>query len=204
MPPTAPAAPQPPDEHAGRASPFRCFGTGDPLYERYHDTEWGRPVRGDAAVYERLVLEGFQSGLSWITVLRKREAFRAAFAGFDPAAVAGYGEQDVERLLADAGIVRNRAKVEAAVAGARATLRLAETGPGLSELVWSHAPAPGRPAPRVPADVPASTPESVALAAALKRAGFRFVGPTTAYAAMQALGVVDDHLAACPARGGGR
>ncbi|MCI2238499.1 DNA-3-methyladenine glycosylase I [Paenibacillus sp. TRM 82003] len=180
--------------------PFRCFGTGDPLYERYHDTEWGRPVHGDAALYERLCLEAFQSGLSWITVLRRRETLRAAFDGFDPALVARYGDADVARLLADPGIIRNRLKVTAVVANARAALRLAETGPGLSELVWSFAPAPPGPAPASPADVPASTPASAALAKALKAAGFRFVGPTTAYAAMQACGLVDDHLAACPAR----
>ncbi|WP_432570022.1 DNA-3-methyladenine glycosylase I [Kineococcus sp. SYSU DK005] len=182
---------------------FRCFGTGDPLYERYHDTEWGRPVRGDAALYERLSLEAFQSGLSWITVLRRREALRAAFDGFDPERVARYGEDDVQRLLADPGVIRNRRKVEAVVANARAALRLAQAGPGLSELVWSFAPAEPGPAPVEPADVPAATPASTALAKALKAAGFRFVGPTTAYAAMQACGLVDDHLARCPARGGG-
>jgi len=179
--------------------PFRCFGTGDPLYEAYHDTEWGRPVHGDRELYERLSLEAFQSGLSWITVLRRRETFRAAFAGFDPEVVAGYGDDDVARLLADPGIIRNRLKVEAVVANARAVLALAGSG-GLSELVWSHAPAP-RPAPVSPADVPATTPESIALAKALKAAGLRFVGPTTAYATMQACGLVDDHLAHCPARG---
>ena len=180
--------------------PFRCFGTGDPLYERYHDTEWGRPVHGDAALYERLSLEAFQSGLSWITVLRRREGFRAAFAGFDPHVVAGYGEADVERLLADPGIVRNRRKVEATIANARAVVAMAERGEGLSELVWSFAPDPPPPAPREPADVPALTPASTALSKALKAAGLRFTGPTTAYAAMQACGLVDDHLARCPAR----
>jgi DNA-3-methyladenine glycosylase I len=182
------------------AEPFRCFGTGDPLYERYHDTEWGRPVRGDRELYERISLEAFQSGLSWITILRRRETFRAAFAGFDPEVVAAYGAEDVARLLADPGIVRNRLKVEATVANARAVLALAERGGSLSDLVWSHAPDPRPPAPRDPGDVPASTPASTALAKALKRAGFRFVGPTTAYATMQACGVVDDHLIRCPAR----
>ena len=198
--PTGPVAPGPAPRAAGEV--FRCFGTGDPLYERYHDTEWGRPVRGDAALYERLSLEAFQSGLSWITVLRRREALRAAFDGFDPGRVARYGEDDVRRLLADPGVIRNRRKVEAVVGNARAALRLAETGPGLSELVWSFAPAEPGPAPVEPADVPATTPASAALAKALKAAGFRFVGPTTAYAAMQACGLVDDHLARCPARGG--
>ena len=181
-------------------APFRCFGSGDPLYEAYHDTEWGRPVRGDAALYERLSLEAFQSGLSWITVLRRRETFQAAFAGFDPAAVARFGDEDVARLLADPGIIRNRLKVEATIANARTVVAMADRGESLSDLVWSFAPPPA-PAPRSPADVPALTPASQALAAALKRAGFRFVGPTTAYASMQACGLVDDHLAHCPARG---
>lgn len=180
--------------------PFRCFGGGDALYEAYHDTEWGRPVRGDRELYERLSLEAFQSGLSWITVLRRRETFRAAFAGFDPAVVARFGEDDVARLMADPGIIRNRLKVEATIANARTVLAMAERGEGLSDLVWSFAPPPG-PAPTSPADVPASTPGSQALATALKKAGFRFVGPTTAYASMQACGLVDDHLAHCPARG---
>ena len=181
-------------------APFRCFGTGDALYEAYHDTEWGRPVRGDAALYERLSLEAFQSGLSWITVLRRRETFRTAFAGFDPAAVARFDDDDVARLMADPGIIRNRLKVEATIANARTAVAMAERGESLSDLVWSFAPGPA-PAPVTPADVPASTPASQALAAALKRAGFRFVGPTTAYASMQACGLVDDHLAHCPARG---
>lgn len=182
------------------AAPFRCFGTGDPLYEAYHDTEWGRPVRGDAELYERLSLEAFQSGLSWITVLRRRETFRAAFAGFDPAAVARFDDDDVARLMADPGIIRNRLKVEATVANARTVAAMTARGESLSDLVWSFAPAP-RPAPSSSAEVPAQTPESQALATALKAAGFRFVGPTTAYASMQACGLVDDHLAHCPARG---
>ncbi|MFB9375792.1 DNA-3-methyladenine glycosylase I [Kineococcus gynurae] len=182
--------------------PFRCFGTGDELYERYHDTEWGVPVHGDREVYERLSLEAFQSGLSWITILRRREGFRAAFAGFDPVRVAGFDDADVARLLVDPGIIRNRSKIEATIGNARALLDLQAAGDGLSELVWSFAPAPA-PAPTSFADVPASTPASTALAKELKRRGFRFVGPTTAYATMQALGIVDDHLARCPARGGG-
>ena len=182
----------------------RCFGDGDPLYERYHDEEWGVPVRDEKALFERISLEAFQSGLAWITILRKREGFRRAFAGFDPEVVAGYGEADVERLLGDASIVRNRAKVEATIANARALLDLHGAGETLADLLWSHAPAPRPPAATF-SDLPASTPESVALAKALKRRGFRFVGPTTLYAAMQACGVVDDHLAGCPARrsGGG-
>jgi DNA-3-methyladenine glycosylase I len=177
----------------------RCFGDGDPLYERYHDEEWGRPVHGERELYERMTLEAFQSGLAWITVLRKREAFRAAFADFDATVVAAYDEHDVERLMADAGIIRNRAKILAAIANARALLDLHEAGGTLDELFWSHAAdTSGAPRPRTFADVPATTPASVALAKELKRRGFRFVGPTTAYAAMQACGIVDDHLADCP------
>ena len=167
-------------------------------YVAYHDEEWGRPVRGDRALYERLTLEAFQSGLSWITILRKREAFRRAFSGFDPEAVAAYDDGDVARLLADEGIVRNRAKVEAAVANARLVRDL---DGGLTELLWSFAPTSPRPAPRTPADVPAVTPESTAMAKELRKRGFRFVGPTTAYALMQATGMVDDHLADCWRRG---
>jgi DNA-3-methyladenine glycosylase I len=179
----------------------RCFGDGDPLYARYHDEEWGRPVTDERGLYERLSLEAFQSGLSWLTILRKREAFRAAFANFEPDAVARFGEDDVQRLLADAGIVRNRAKIAAAIANARATVDLRDAGTPLAAVVWEHRPAP-RPAPRTWADVPAQVPESVALARVLKRAGFRFVGPTTLYALMQACGLVNDHLATCPARAG--
>jgi DNA-3-methyladenine glycosylase I len=177
----------------------RCFGDGDPLYSAYHDTEWGVPVRGEAELYERFALEAFQSGLSWITILRKRPAFRAAFAGFDPEAVARFTDDDVSRLLADAGIVRNRAKIEAAVGSARAVVGLWENGRTLTDLVWSHAPAPRETPPTTWADVPTSTPESVALAKELKRIGFRFVGPTTAYASMQACGLVDDHFPGCAA-----
>jgi DNA-3-methyladenine glycosylase I len=178
----------------------RCFGDGNPLYERYHDEEWGFPVRDERALYERLVLEAFQSGLAWITILRKRDNFRAAFAGFDPEAVARFEERDVERLLGDAGIVRNRAKIEAAIANARATIALREAGTSLPELFWSFAPAEPAPAVSSLYDLPAKTPESVALAKALKQAGFRFLGPTTVYAAMQECGVVNDHLAGCPVR----
>ena len=151
-------------------SRVRCFGDGDPLYELYHDTEWGRPVRGERELYERLCLEAFQAGLAWITILRKREAFRAAFAGFDPQAVARFGGGDVARLLADAAIVRNRAKIEAAIANARAVLALWEAGRTLGALVWAHAPAERVRLPRAAtlADVPASTPESVALARELR------------------------------------
>ncbi|GEN80580.1 hypothetical protein N867_10750 [Actinotalea fermentans ATCC 43279 = JCM 9966 = DSM 3133] len=178
----------------------RCFGDGDPLYSEYHDTEWGVPVRGEAELLERFCLEAFQSGLSWLTVLRKRPAFRAAFLGFDPEAVARLGEDDVARLLADPGIIRNRAKIEAAIAGGRAVLGLWEAGRTLTDLAWSHAPEPRAEAdrPRTYADVPASTPAAVALAKELKSVGFRFIGPTTAYASMQACGLVDDHLADCP------
>jgi DNA-3-methyladenine glycosylase I len=169
-------------------------------YLAYHDSEWGRPVHGDDRLFERITLEAFQSGLSWLTILRKRAAFRRAFDGFSIPAVAAYGEDDVRRLVADAGIVRNRAKIEAAIANARAAAAL---DPSLDALVWSFAPSmPNRPAPARLADVPATTPESVALAKELKRRGFRFVGPTTAYATMQACGLVDDHLAGCVARTG--
>ncbi|MEU6023310.1 DNA-3-methyladenine glycosylase I [Micromonospora sp. NPDC048871] len=172
----------------------RCaWGAGTADYAVYHDEEWGRSVRGDDALYERMTLEAFQSGLSWLTILRKRPAFRRAFDDFRIGAVAEYGEAEVDRLLADAGIVRNRAKIEAAIANARAALELPE---GLSELLWSFAPPP-RPRPASLAEVPALTEASTAMAKALKRRGFRFVGPTTAYALMQATGMVDDHLAGC-------
>ena len=176
--------------------PERCpWGAGSPEYEAYHDEEWGRPVRDDDALYEKLCLEAFQSGLAWITILRKRENFRAAFAGFEIERVARFGARDVERLMGDAGIVRNRAKIEAAIANAKAAAALDEP---LSELIWSFEPEPEPgPAPRSMADLPAQTPESKALAKELKRRGFRFVGPTTAYALMQACGLVNDHLASC-------
>ncbi|WP_213453833.1 DNA-3-methyladenine glycosylase I [Rhizomonospora bruguierae] len=173
----------------------RCaWGGSTPDYAVYHDTEWGRPVRTDDGLYERLTLEAFQSGLSWLTILRKRAAFRAAFDGFRIPSVAAYGEAEVARLMADAGIVRNRAKIEAAIVNARAALDLPA---GLAALLWSFAPPPRERRPAGLADVPALTPASTALAKALKKAGFRFVGPTTAYALMQATGMVDDHLVGC-------
>jgi len=176
---------------------LRCpWGSSAPDYVAYHDDEWGRPLHGDDALFERLCLEAFQSGLSWLTILRKRPAFRSAFADFSIPSVARFGDADVQRLLADAGIVRNRAKINAAIANARAADAMES---GLSELIWSHAPEPG-PAPRAVGDVPAVTAESTALAKALKKAGFVFVGPTTCYALMQACGLVDDHLADCHAR----
>jgi DNA-3-methyladenine glycosylase I len=176
--------------------PKRCWTTADALYNAYHDEEWGRPVLDERGLFERVCLEGFQSGLSWLTILRKRDNFRTAFAGFDPERVARFGERDVERLLGDARIVRHRGKIEAAIANARGTLALREQGTPLHELVWSHRPERHRP-PRDAGDWHATTPESTALSKALKRAGFRFVGPTTVYAAMQACGVVNDHLANC-------
>jgi DNA-3-methyladenine glycosylase I len=163
------------------AEPIRCWPTNDPDYIAYHDEEWGRPVRDERGLYERLCLEGFQSGLSWLTILRKRESFRHAFAGFEPEAVARYDERDVERLLADAGIVRHRGKIEAAIANAGATLALRETGTPLDRLMWEYRDAP----------------DAGQLSKRLKAAGFRFVGPTTAYAAMQACGIVNDHLPNC-------
>jgi DNA-3-methyladenine glycosylase I len=176
----------------------RCnWAHSAPEYIAYHDTEWGRAVHGDDAMFERLVLEAFQSGLSFITILRKRDSFRAAFAGFSIEAVAQFDEADAERLMLDAGIVRNRAKIAASMANARAAMDLPE---GLSELLWSFAPTRRRAAPKELADVPATTPESTAMAKELKRRGFRFVGPTTAYAHMQATGIVNDHLATCYVR----
>jgi DNA-3-methyladenine glycosylase I len=181
----------------------RCFGDGDPLYEEYHDTEWGVPVHGEAALLERIALEGFQSGLSWLTILKRRPAFREVFLGFDPERVAAFGPDDVERLLGDARIIRNRAKIEATIGNARAVVALHESGRTLDELVWSFAPEPRTERPVSWADVPAWTLESKALAKALKAEGFRFFGPTTAYASMQACGLVDDHLATCPVVTGG-
>jgi DNA-3-methyladenine glycosylase I len=177
----------------------RCWwGASTPEYERYHDEEWGRPIIDDQGLYERLTLEAFQSGLSWLTIMRKRDNFRDAFAGFDIEAVAGFGARDVRRLMGDAGIVRNRAKIDAAIANARAA---AELGGSLAALVWSHAPRGRRRAPRAREDLPAVTPESTALAKELKRRGFRFLGPTTVYATMEACGVVNDHLVGCHVRG---
>lgn len=174
----------------------RCpWGAEPEVYRAYHDAEWGRPLRGDDELFERISLEAFQSGLSWLTILKRREAFRAAFDGFRIAAVADYTEADAERLLGDSGIIRNRAKIAATIANARAARELEG---GLTELIWSFAPA-AHERPKTVADVPAATPESAALAKALKQRGFRFVGPTTAYAMMQATGIVDDHLADCHA-----
>jgi len=180
----------------------RCgWAASAPEYVVYHDEEWGRPLHGETALFERLSLEAFQSGLSWLVILRKRAAFRAAFAGFDVDTVAGYAVADVERLLLDAGIVRNRAKVEAVVGNARVTrLQVPE---GLDALLWSFAPTGRRRRPRTPADIPTMSPESAAMAKELKRRGFRFVGPTTAYALMQATGMVDDHLRSCWLGGAG-
>jgi DNA-3-methyladenine glycosylase I len=175
----------------------RCWWCGDdPLYVAYHDDEWGRPTTGEREVFELLALEGFQAGLAWITILRKREAFRSAFAGFDIEAVAGFGEADVARLLGDAGIVRHRGKIEATIALARLSLELQAEGSSLSQLVWSHAPS-DRPPLGPDDDLPAQTPESVALSKALKARGARFVGPTIVYAFMQSAGIVDDHLIGC-------
>jgi DNA-3-methyladenine glycosylase I len=172
----------------------RCgWATSAPEYVAYHDDEWGRPLRGVTAMFERLSLEGFQSGLSWLVILRKRPAFRTAFAGFEPAAVARFDDADVARLLADAGIVRNRLKIEATVANARAVLELDTP---LDELLWSFAPTEHR-RPATLADVPPVSPESTAMAKELKRRGLRFVGPTTCYALMQAAGLVDDHVQTC-------
>ena len=177
----------------------RCpWGLSAPEYIAYHDGEWGRPVRDDRGVFERLCLEAFQSGLSWLTILRKRENFRAAFDGFAIEAVAGYGPGDVTRLLANPGIIRNRAKIEATIRNAQAALKVPG---GLAALVWARAPGPGQVIPQTLDDLPAASPESKALSRELKRLGFTFTGPVTAYAMMQACGVVDDHLAGCFRRG---
>ncbi|MGV9450572.1 DNA-3-methyladenine glycosylase I [Streptomyces sp. NPDC003635] len=183
---------------AGPDGVLRCpWALSTPDYVTYHDEEWGRAVHGDDALFERLSLEAFQSGLSWITILRRRPGFRAAFAEFRIEKVAAFTDEDRERLLAEPGIIRNRAKIDATLANARV---LADWAPGdLDDLIWSHAPEPG-PAPKSLADVPAVTAESTALSKALKKKGLRFVGPTTAYALMQACGLVDDHLATCGAR----
>lgn len=165
------------------------------LYRDYHDREWGQPVRDGVALFERMSLEAFQSGLSWLIILRKRENFRRAFAGFDITEVAGYTDADVRRLMADQGIVRNRAKIEATIANARAAAELG-TPADLAALLWSFAPSP-RPRPADPSQIPSATDESKAMARDLKRRGFRFVGPTTAYALMQATGMVDDHIRGC-------
>jgi DNA-3-methyladenine glycosylase I len=204
---------------AGSDGKLRCpWGLSAPEYVRYHDEEWGRPVRGDQAIFERLCLEAFQSGLSWLTILRKRENFRAAFAGFDMAKVAMFGDEDRQRLMADAGIVRNRAKINAVIVNAQAALSIPG---GLSDLVWRYQVGPahagpahagpahagelradnaGQAGPQTLADVPAKTPASTALSKELRRNGFVFTGPVTAYATMQACGIVNDHLSACFAR----
>lgn len=177
----------------GRA---RCAWVGDDAeYRRYHDEEWGRPLHGDRALFEKMALEGFQAGLSWITILRKRPRFREVFAGFDPAAVAAFGADDVERLMTDAGIIRNRAKIDATISNAALVRDMADGE--LDALMWSFAPQASRPRPREFADVPAVTAESTALSKALRGRGFRFVGPTTMYALMQSSGMVDDHVEGC-------
>jgi DNA-3-methyladenine glycosylase I len=191
---------RPPSLVRGPDGTRRCWwGQSSPEYVGYHDREWGRPVLDDDGLFERLVLEGFQSGLSWLTILRKRDAFRDGFAGFQIPEVAGFGARDVKRLLADAGIVRNRRKIEAAIDNARAAAALAADGGSLTRLVWSFRPARHR-APRSGAQIPATTAESTALSKELKARGFRFVGPTTAYAVMQACGLVNDHIAGCTVR----
>jgi DNA-3-methyladenine glycosylase I len=180
---------------------MRCSWASGDEYLAYHDEEWGRPVVDEDALFERLCLEGFQAGLSWLTILRKRPAFREAFAGFEINAVARFGARDIRRLMGDAGIVRNRLKIEATIANAKAAAALRADGGSLAALVWSAAPAGRRRAPRTLDDVPPTTPESTTLSRELKRRGFRFVGPTTVYAAMQACGVVNDHVLGCVVRG---
>lgn len=196
------------DVRTGADGRARCAWVGaDPEYARYHDEEWGVPLHGDRALFEKMSLEGFQAGLSWITILRKRPRLREAFAGFEPRAVAGFGGDDIERLMADAGIIRNRAKIEATISNARLVVDM-EPG-ALDALMWSFAPAPGsgadgrdasrssRRRPATFAEVPATTPASDAMSKALRQRGFRFVGPTTMYALMQSAGMVDDHVAGC-------
>jgi DNA-3-methyladenine glycosylase I len=179
----------------------RCGWCGsEPAYVAYHDDEWGRPVHDDDRLFEKLCLEGFQSGLSWLTILRKREGFRQAFAEFRIEAVAQFGSADVERLLGDAGIVRHRGKIEATIANAVAAVRIRDEGGSLAELVWSFAPTDRRRAPRRMGDLPAASLESTAMAKELRRLGFRYVGPTTAYAFMQSMGLVNDHLHGCEFR----
>jgi len=179
----------------------RCaWGASSPDYEAYHDTEWGRPVLDDVRLYEKLCLEGFQSGLSWLTILRKRENFRRAFAGFDPKLVARFGARDVDRLLADAGIIRHRGKIEATIANAAATLRTQDEFGSLAALIWSYEPRRRAEVPKGYDDLTPKTPESVALSKHLARLGFRFVGPTTVYSTMQSCGLVNDHFSGCAAR----
>ena len=185
---------------AGPDGRLRCAWGAEPeIYRAYHDTEWGRPVTDDVRLFEKLVLEGFQAGLAWITILRKRDRFREVFAGFDPAVVAGFGDREVERLLGDAGIVRHRGKIEAAISNASRALEMIEAHGSVAAFVWSRAPE-DRPAPIGMGDLPATTPESAALSKDLKRLGWRFVGPTTVYAFMQAMGLVNDHLEGCGQR----
>ena len=179
----------------------RCaWCVSDPQYMKYHDTEWGKPVSDDQKLYEKLCLEGFQAGLSWLTILRKRENFREAFANFNPEEVALFKSRDITRLMKNEGIVRNRLKIEAAITNAKATLKVQDELGTLSSLIWSFTPAKPKKAPRTLSDVPATSPESVALSKELLKRGFKFVGPTTMYAAMQSLGLVNDHLATCFAR----
>jgi len=176
----------------------RCDScVSDPQYMKYHDTEWGKPVTDDQKLYEKLCLEGFQAGLSWLTILRKRENFREAFQSFDPEKVAKFTSRDITRLMKNEGIVRNRMKIEATIANAKATLRVQDELDSLSTLIWSFAPKKPKRAPRTLSDIPATSPESVALSKELLKRGFKFVGPTTMYAAMQSLGLVNDHLATC-------
>jgi DNA-3-methyladenine glycosylase I len=183
------------DAVEGADGKLRCaWSVGSPEYIAYHDDEWGVPLRDERRLFEKICLEGFQAGLSWITILRRRPGFRAAFDGFDPRVVAEYDESDVERLLGDERIIRHRGKIEATIANARATLELDVP---LAELVWSHAPTVKRPRPTALLEIPAVTPESTALSKALRKRGFRFVGPTTMYALMQSAGLVDDHVEGC-------
>lgn len=192
---------QPSPTFTGLDGKRRCgWCSSDPLYIAYHDDEWGRPVTDDVRLYEKLCLEGFQAGLSWLTILKKREAFREAFAGFDPHVVARFTARDVQRLMRNANIVRNKAKIQATISNARATLTLWDQGRSLSETIWAHRPTKKRAAPRSTRDIPAMTTESAALSKELLKLGFRFVGPTTMYAAMQSLGVVNDHYASCAFR----
>lgn len=185
-----------PDIRIGDDGIPRCAWTGDDgEYRRYHDEEWGVPLHGDRPLFEKMSLEGFQAGLSWITILRKRPRFREVFAGFDPASVAAFGADEIERLMGDAGIIRNRSKIEATISNARLLVEM--PGGELDGLLWSFAPASGRARPRSFAEVPAVTPESTAMSKSLRGRGFRFVGPTTMYALMQSAGMVDDHVEGC-------
>ncbi|MFL6088671.1 MAG: DNA-3-methyladenine glycosylase I [Aeromicrobium sp.] len=187
----------PAEVRVGSDGVARCWWPGDdPLYVAYHDLDWGRPVRDERELFEKLILDGAQAGLAWITILRKREGYRRAFEGFHPEVVAAYGPPDVGRLLADPGIVRNRQKVAAAISNAQALLAMHEAGETLVDLVWSHVPAE-HPRLKAGADIPVTSPEAEALSKALRDRGFKFVGPTIIYAFMQAVGVVDDHIEGC-------